>query len=110
MKKFFSYLGWALLLAVIIAAFTTTGKEQCKKYVMDHLPPNSALNVTVYETPIRFLGVKLLGIYTVTYYKPVNLSLQQQAATGSPALAALKAASGMETENYVGIYNSFWKW
>ena len=110
MKKFFSYLGWLLLLAAIIAAFTATGKEQCKQYVSDKLPPGSAVNIAVSESPFKIFSIKLFSFYTVTYYKPTQLSLQQQTASAtSPAVAALKAASGMTVESYLGLYNTFWK-
>lgn len=112
MKKFFNYLGWIFLLVVIIAAFTATGKEQCKQYVSDKLPAGSFVNISVTESPFKILGIKLFSFYGVTYYKPSPVSLQQQSDNGlknSPALSALKAASGMVVENYLGLFNTFWK-
>ena len=94
----------------IIAAFTATGKEQCKQYVSDKLPAGSTVNITVSESPFKIFSVKLFSFYTVTYFKPSGLSLQQQTATNtSPALAALKAASGAVIESYLGLFNTFWK-
>jgi hypothetical protein len=111
MKKFFSYLGYTLLLAAIIAVFTSTGKEQCKQYVNDKLPPGSFAGLAVSEAPFKFLGAQLFGIYSVTYFKPSHLTLQQQAnTTKSPAVAAIMANSGMEAETYIGMFNTFWKW
>jgi hypothetical protein len=111
MKKFFSYLGYALLLAVIIALFTSTGKEQCKQYISEKLPAGSFVGLNVSEAPFKLLGAKLFGIYSVTYFKPSHLSLQQQAATTkSPAVAAIMATSGMQSETYIGMFNTFWKW
>lgn len=111
MKKFFSYLGWILLLAAIAAVFTSTGKEQCKKYMSEKLPPGSFVGLTVSEVPFKLLGAKLFGIYRVSYFKPSGLTLQQQANPNhSPALAALQATSGKVAETYIGMYNTFWKW
>ena len=110
MKKFFSYLGWLLLLTAVIAAFTATGKEQCKQYMTNKLPAGSAVNIAVSEAPFKIFSIKLFSFYTVTYYKPSNLSLQQQSTLKpSPALAALTAASGMTVESYLGLFNTFWK-
>lgn len=112
MKKVFNYLGFTLLLVVIIAAFTATGKEQCKQYVSDKLPAGSFVNMTVSEAPFKIFSIKLFSFYGVTYYKPSPISLQQQSDNGlknSPALTALKAASGMVVENYLGLFNTFWK-
>lgn len=114
MKKFFSYFGWALLLAAVIAAFTATGKEQCKQYIAGRLTPGTYVNLTVTESPVKILGARLFSFYTVSYYKPVLLPPQQGAGnynfSSSPAVAALKANSGIVVENYLGIFNSFWKW
>ncbi len=62
MKKFFSYLGIILLLAVIVAAFTSTGKEQCTKYVKEKISAEPAINLTVNEAPFKFLGAKIFAI------------------------------------------------
>jgi hypothetical protein len=109
MKKFFSYLGWLLLLAVIIAAFTSTGKQQCKDYMAQKLSSENPINLSVSEAPFKLFGAKLFSFYTVSYFKPSGLTLQQQAST-SPAIAALTANSGMQTEVYIGLYNKFWRW
>ena len=109
MKKFFSYLGWLLLLAVIIAAFTSTGPLQCKEYMAKKLSSENPVNLSVSEAPFKLFGAKLFSFYTVSYFKPSGLTLQQQAST-SPAIAAIKANSGMVTETYIGVYNTFWKW
>jgi len=111
MKKFFSYLGWTLLLAVIIAAFTSTGKEQCTKYVKEKISPEPFINLTVSEAPFKFLGAKIFAIYTVSYFKLRTLNLPQNGSTtNSPALAAIIANSGQQQETYIGLYNTFWKW
>ena len=115
MKKFFSYLGYALIIAAVVAVFTSTGKEQCKQYVSEKMTPGSFVNLQVSEAPIKIFGAKIFSTYTVSYYKPSGLTLQQQSAgiNGAPpsaALAVLRARSGYVTESYFGIFNSFWKW
>ena len=111
MKKFFSYLGWILLLAAIAAVFTSTGKEQCKQYMSEKLPAGSFTGLSVSEVPFKLLGVKILGIYRVTYFKPASLPVQQQPGLKpSPALLALQSANSMVAETYIGMYNTFWKW
>jgi hypothetical protein len=109
MKKFFSYLGWALLLAVIIAVFTSTGKEQCKQYVTDKLAPENLIALNVSEAPFKLFGAKLFGIYTVSYVKLSHLTLEQ-ASSNSPAVAAIKANSGLQSATYIGLFNTFWEW
>lgn len=61
MKKFFSYAGIILLLAVVIAVFTSTGKEQCKKYVADKLTPGGYVNLQVSEAPVKIFGAKFVS-------------------------------------------------
>ena len=109
MKKFFTYLGWALLLAVIIAVFTSTGKEQCKQYVTDKLAPENVVALNVSEAPFKLFGAKLFSTYSVSYVKLSHLT-SAQAASNSPAVAAIKANSGMVSETYIGLFNSFWEW
>jgi len=115
MKKFLSYLGFALVIAALVAVFTSTGKEQFKEYISNRLAPGSFVNLQVSEVPFKLFGAKLFSTYTATYYKPSGLTLQQQTATysnpqTSAAIAALKANSGFVKESYMGIFNSFWKW
>ena len=113
MKKFFSYLGWLLLLAVIIAAFTSTGKEQFREYVTQKLAPEKVISLNVSEAPFKLFGAKLFSFYTVSYFKPSGLTLEQQNAAGtykSAAVSAIQANSGMKSETYIGLYNSFWRW
>ncbi len=113
MKKFFSYLGWVLLLAVIIAVFTSTGKEQCKQYVTEKLAPEKVINLNVSEAPFKLFGAKLFSIYSVSYFKPSGLTLEQQNATGAhntAAVAAIQANSGMKTATYIGLFSTFWEW
>src|SRR4051812_30905320 len=103
MKKFFSYLGWILLLAVIVAVFTSTGKEQFKKYIAEKLSSKKVISLNVSEAPFKLFGAKLFSFYTVSYFKPSGLTLQEQTATGtykSAALAAIQANSGMKSETY----------
>jgi hypothetical protein len=109
MKKFFSYLGWALLLAVIVAVFTSTGKEQFKQSVTGKLAPENVTSLGISEAPFKLFGAKLLSIYSVSYFKPSGLTLEQQPGS-SPAVAAIKANSGMASATYIGVFNSFWKW
>jgi hypothetical protein len=114
MKKILSATGIILLLAAAVAVFTSTGKEQCKKYVENKLTPGSYTNLQVSEVPVKFLGAKIFATYVVSYYKPSGLSLQQQQAgiNGAPpsaALATLRAMGGMVTEKYLGLFNTFWK-
>lgn len=114
MKKIFTYAGYALVIAAVIAVFTSTGKQQFNQYISDRLAPGSFVNLQVYEVPFKLFGAKLFSTYTATYYKPSGLTLQQQTATysnpqTSAAVAALKATSGFVSERYLGIFNSFWK-
>lgn len=115
MKRIFTYLGYALGIAAVIAVFTTTDKEQCKAYVTRKMAPDTLLALQVEEVPFKILGAKLFSTYVVSYYKPSGLSLQQQANNGdngprSAAIAAIKANSGYKSETYIGIFNSFWSW
>lgn len=101
MKKALTYTGYALLLALIIAAFTTTDKEECKQYIISNRQTDATINPYVSEVPFKLLGIKILGVYQVSYFKP-------KPQQGSLQLQAFNA--GMITETYIGIYHSFWRW
>ena len=101
MKKVLTYAGYVLLLALIIAAFTTTDKEECKQYVQSNKQADVSVTPYVSEVPFKLLGIKILGVYQVSYYK-------QQPQNGD--LRLLKTTNEMITETYIGIYHSFWKW
>ncbi|MGC4099801.1 hypothetical protein [Ferruginibacter sp.] len=106
MKKFFSWLGTIIIIAVIVAAFTAPGKEQCNQYMAKKMKPETHSSLTVSETPFKLLGIKIFSFYSVSYIVPLNISVAGQTGTATPA--AFKAAT-MTNETYLGLYNSFWK-
>lgn len=113
MKKFFSFLGILLLIAAVVATFTAPGKEKCTEYVKKHAPAG-IVNLNVSEIPYKLFTAKVFSIFTVTYYKPSGLKLNQQATVPgdtikSRAMITLKALSGYTSEKYLGLFGRFWK-
>lgn len=119
--KFFSWLLTILIIAIIIAAFTTTSDEKFTRFINESKDADtmSCKPIISHTSQIKVL-VKIASIHRVSYCKagtnplkklPVTLvkpdgSQDTVSKTGKTNFAPAKITG---TETYLGLFGRFWK-
>jgi hypothetical protein len=128
MKKFFSNIGIILLVAAVIAVFTSPGKEKCLAYIKEKSAEPITCTPTIMENPFKIFGGKIFSFFTVYYCTHPAASangplrrLVKDSVTGKYSvesdtfkrpglLQRLGIAPVTKTEKYIGAFGTFWKY
>jgi hypothetical protein len=107
--RFFSGLITALIIAIIIAAFTAPGDERFKEFINKRNNDSTTTAIIGNSKPVKFFSVRLFSFHYVNYFEKTE-SPKPEAGLGRRRMfKKLGTLNQTGSERYLGLFGKFWK-